>query len=125
MRFLRRLLEPSYSRQADFDSLDEREAHYSFLCLNCSNKVSFSFADAIRHHNSWADEFDRKTVKLIYDYFGMKLLGESPDGGSPSILMIDCKACHTRFMVYASVAETSNLIHRVVIQSIAEIAQPE
>jgi hypothetical protein len=125
MKFLRNLLEPSYSRQADYNSLDDRSTHYRFLCPSCSATVSFSFGEAIRHCDSWADQMDRPTADAIKDYFEMNLVGKTPDGGWPSIFTIDCNLCSSKFMVYSGVAETSNSVYRVVIQSIAEIAQPE
>lgn len=122
MKFLRKLLVPSYSRRADYDSLDSTSSHYSFPCPTCSAKVALSFADAIRHCYTWEDEIDQIDVELIKDYFEMNIVGKSQDGGWPSVFIVDCSSCSSRFMIYFGVSEISNSVYRVVIQSIAEIS---
>ena len=122
MKFLRKLLVPSYSRRADYDSLDSTSSDYSFPCPTCSATVAFSFADAIRHCHTWEDEIDQIDVESIKDYFEMNIVGKSQDGGWPSVFIVDCNSCRSRFMIYSGVSETSNSVYRVVIQSIAEIS---
>lgn len=122
MKFLQKLLVPSYSRRADYDSLDSTFSHYKFSCPNCSATVAFSFADAIRHCYTWEDETDQMNVEVIKDYFEMNVVGKSQDGGWPSIFVVGCNGCKSRFMIYSGVSERSNSVYRVVIQSIVEVS---
>lgn len=125
MKFLRKLLEPSYSRQADFNSLIDGPADYRFHCSYCSSTISFPFTKAISQCWGWEDGFDPSTVDGIKKYFEMNTVGKSPDGGWPSVFEVRCTGCQFRFMIYAGVEETSNSVYQVAIQSIAEISETE
>jgi hypothetical protein len=122
MRFKEKLFEPSYSRQDDYNSLNDPDRGYSFVCTTCNQQVSFPSAKAIDSEYSWAEEYDQVTIQTIRDYFKMNLVGKSPDGGRPTVFEVACEKCSSLFLVYAGVEETSNSVFRVAIQSIAEIS---
>lgn len=125
MKFLRKLFEPSYSRQADFHSLDATPANYKFNCADCSNAILFPFTEAITECWRWEEEFDDQTLSAIKMYFDMNIVGKSPDGGWPSVFEVSCNACQSRYLIYSSVKETSNSVFYVTVQSIAEISPTE
>jgi hypothetical protein len=121
MKFNKRLLEPSYSRHADFNSLSSQESAYSFRCSRCSATVGFPFSEVIGKEYSWKQTYSKGEVDEIKSYFQMNVVGKSLDGGRPAILEVTCDSCRAEFMVYAGVNETSNSVYRVVVQSIAEV----
>lgn len=122
MKFKQKLLAPSYSRHDDYNSLNDADRSYSFVCITCNQQVSFPFAKAINSEYSWVDEYEQSTIAAIRHFFEMNLVGKSPDGGRPAVFEVTCEKCSSFFMVYAGVEETSNSVFRVVIQSIAEIS---
>ena len=122
MRFIKRLLEPSYLREANFDSLVSKDNSYRFDCSVCTAIVTFRFPEIIGKEYSWRSEYPDKEVEQVESYFPMNLVGKSPDGGWPAILEASCDNCGAEFMVYAGVSEIYNSVHRVTVQSIAEIS---
>jgi hypothetical protein len=120
MKFGKQIISPSYSRHADYNSLESENQIYEFECASCQQKVSLQFDSIIGKEFSWEQNFKTSTVEEIKNHFAMNIVGKSPDGGWPAIATIVCEHCPSTFLVYAGVQEIYNSVYSITIQGVVE-----
>jgi hypothetical protein len=121
MEFGKTLLLPSYSRQPHFTSLKTPDLNYCFGCSSCGAALLFSYDEIISESWRWRERYGDDFVSTAKEHFGIGVVGKSHDGGWPSMVIIECGACKTRYLVYAGVDEFYNSLHTVTVQGITEI----
>lgn len=52
---------------------------------------------------------------------GNIVVGNSHDGGWPSVVLAACPACGLPYLLYAGIREVSHSVFRVVVQGLSEI----
>lgn len=120
MRFVGNLLEPSYSRVAQFDSTASGTTTYLFECVDCNEEIVIPLASLIGKEWSWRDRFDAKTSDKIQQHFSMNQVGKTPDGSWQAVDTISCPTCDSDYLVYFGVDEYANSAYRITIQGISQ-----
>lgn len=120
MNFGQTILEPSYTRMPDFDSIDSNHASFEFDCKNCKSSIVRPYRELIANTN-WCDDFDKTTIDEISQFYEMNLVGKAPDGGWTAVEKYQCNNCGTRYLIYAGVNEYANSVYRVTLQGITEL----
>ncbi len=94
---------------------------YEFCCINCKASITAEFDRIIRIGSRWEEEWELAHVEETKNHFRMGVVGKSPDGGWPSMLVVACDACGTNHLIYAGVNEVYNSIYTVTVQSVSEM----
>ena len=121
MKFGISILSPSDSRKPAFTSYDLLSKGFKFNCANCKNEIEVEYKLLIGEELDWENNFDKKSVGQIKQFYKMNIVGKSPDGGSPAVIKFLCHNCQTYYLIYASINEPANSFYLVTLQGITEI----
>ncbi len=125
IEFVSNLIRPSYGRDSWFSGSETDDRFYSWPCSECSTEMRTSL-DAILHKRwSWEERLSAELISSLRAHFEINLVGRSPDGGFPSIILVPCPTCDAQNFLYAGVQETSNSVYRVVIQGLSRVQGKE
>lgn len=121
MKLVKAILEPSYLRKAQFDSISSTNEEFRFACANCGESISVPYRALIGKEWSWKEDFDDESRKKIEDHFDMNEVGKTPDGSWTAIDKCKCRDCGATYLIYGGVNEYANSAHKVSVQGIAQI----
>ena len=79
------------------------------------------YVSLINSGRDWEHNLGEKLGLDAKSFFGVNLVGKTPDGGCPSMLTIECPGCRAAFLVYAGVNEVANSVYFVTLQGITEL----
>ncbi len=64
-------------------SPDSLKKTFTFDCVNCSTTVEINSSSIVGKAFTWHEEFDEKTYEEIKSFYGMNVVGKTPDGSFP------------------------------------------
>jgi hypothetical protein len=121
--FGKSLLTPSYTRKPDFKSHESTENQFTFVCAQCAEALSIEYTTLINCGLAWEKDVGGILAAEAKSFYGIGVVGKSPDGGWPSMMKVECTNCKTLFLVYAGVNEVRNSVYFVTIQGITELTE--
>jgi hypothetical protein len=123
VKFGKAELLPSYTRKPNFKSHESKERRFEFGCANCSSPIAVEYDHLINQVFGWEQNVGEELAAEAKEFYGIGIVGKSPDGGWPSMVKAQCSRCKTVHLVYAGVNEVSNSVYFVTLQGIAEIIE--
>jgi hypothetical protein len=121
--FGKSLLTPSYTRKPDFKSHESTEDQFTFFCAQCGQSVGIEYTALINRGLRWEKDVGEIFAAEAKLFYGIGIVGKSPDGGWPSMMKVECSNCKNVFLVYAGVHEVSNSVYFVTIQGITALTE--
>jgi len=123
LKFATSILTPSYTRRPDFKSHESSDKLFAFACSFCQRPVTVEYASLINRGLASEHDLGETFAADAKSFYGMSVVGKSPDGGWPSMTTVECSNCKTMFLLYAGVNEVANSVYFVTMQGITELTE--
>lgn len=120
MQFGRTLLEPSYLRRPDYETSAETNPVFRFIC-SCNHSIETAFETFIAEYFGWEERLGKPFASKAKEFYKIGVVGKSPDGGWPSMVIAYCPNCRARYLLYAGVKEVYNSVYKITVQGITEL----
>lgn len=105
MKFAKVILEPSYLRKWEFDSVISSDNLFLFDCVCCCESIALSYQSLIGKDWIWKEKFDPATRTEFEEHFKMNLVGKTLDGFWTAIDECECEQCGATYLIYGGVNE--------------------
>ncbi len=111
------ILKPSFHRSYDIRTGWDTSECYIFDCLICNDKMKLPYKDQIFTSNEDRN-ITQEECDYLKEFYNIRYVGKSHDGGSPSFGKVCCKQCKTNYFTYTGVSEPLNSCFHICVQGI-------
>ena len=116
-------LTPSLTRAPYFDGWDTSHGNFESKCTKCGGLLLVTFDELLQGAWGWRKRFTPEEVSAIELFFHLGIMGKGLSCGRPSINLLKCDRCETKYVFYADFDEYSNSVYRIVAQGLAVVSE--